>query len=69
MNCMQKILIVDDNDRNLDLLEDILEELDAVIVKALSGEEALEKMKKEDFSLISVMTRQISLAVSRPPAR
>ncbi len=47
-----KILIVDDDPANLPILEEILEDLDLNIVKALSGQEALEIVEKYDFALV-----------------
>ncbi len=46
-----KILIVDDREENLIALEKILKELDAELIRASSGNEALEKVLKYDFSL------------------
>lgn len=47
-----KILIVDDRDENLHSLEVLLKEIDADIVRAKSGNEALQKMLERDFALI-----------------
>jgi len=47
-----KILIVDDRPENLEALEVILEDLDVVCIRALSGEEAVSKAAEEDFDLI-----------------
>ena len=46
------ILIVDDIPVNLVLIEKLLEDLDANIIKANSGQEALDLIKKYDFALI-----------------
>lgn len=45
------ILIVDDSIENLIALEKILDDIDAKIIRAESGNEALEKMLEHDFSL------------------
>lgn len=50
----QKVLIVDDREANLSTLEILLEPFDIDIIRALSGEEALEKMMKYNFSLILI---------------
>lgn len=47
-----KILIVDDNPRNVKLLKTILSPLNHEILKAYSGEEALSLIKKVDMDLI-----------------
>ena len=47
-----KILIVDDEPFNVDLLEQYLEELDHDIVSATNGEEALAKVSAEDPDLV-----------------
>ncbi len=49
---MQKILLVDDRPENLMSLESILENDNLIFLKALSGEEALKVLLKEDVSLI-----------------
>lgn len=49
---LPKILIVDDVPENLISLESILEDLDAEIVKANSGQEALEIVLDSNFALI-----------------
>lgn len=51
-NMSQKLLLVDDNLSNLRVYERILEDLNIVIVKALSGEEALDLALEETFFLI-----------------
>ncbi|EAR13293.1 sensory box sensor histidine kinase [Polaribacter irgensii 23-P] len=45
------ILIVDDDATSLSLLETILKELDVVIIKALSGHEALSKIEDQEIAL------------------
>ncbi|WP_119462460.1 response regulator [Rhodospirillaceae bacterium SYSU D60014] len=47
-----KILIVDDDERNLFALERVLEELGEEIVAVRSGEEALRRLLREDFAVI-----------------
>ncbi|MCP4129439.1 MAG: SpoIIE family protein phosphatase [bacterium] len=47
-----KILIVDDRPENLFALEEILKDLDCKIVKAYSGNQALQKILKYQFALI-----------------
>ncbi|MET0084838.1 MAG: response regulator, partial [Sedimenticola sp.] len=51
MNGTQKILIVDDKRANLVALAQTLSEVDADIVRALSGNEALRATLKHDFAL------------------
>jgi len=46
------ILIVDDAPANLVLLEHILKSINVNVIKALSGQEALEKLKGKDFALM-----------------
>ncbi|MCK5580170.1 MAG: response regulator [Candidatus Omnitrophica bacterium] len=46
------ILIVDDIAENLDLLESIIEDTGVDIVRATSGEEAIQKTLEHDFALI-----------------
>ena len=46
-----RILIVDDEPFNLDVLEQELELLGHVSVRAADGEEALERLKVEQFDL------------------
>lgn len=52
-----KILIVDDEPFNLDYLEQELEELDYVTVRAVNGQEALDKVVSEtpDLVLLDIM--------------
>ena len=47
-----RILLVDDRPENLLALEAILSSLDQTLVRALSGEEALRALLKEDYALI-----------------
>lgn len=47
-----RILMVDDRPENLLALEAILSSLDQTLVRALSGEEALRELLKEDYALI-----------------
>ncbi len=51
MNNKSKILIVDDKTENLIALEKILCDIDADLIRAASGNEALEKILDYDFSL------------------
>ena len=46
------ILIVDDEPRNLEILETILEDLDVNFVRALSGQEALDLLARFDIALV-----------------
>ncbi len=48
---MMKILIVDDDLISIILFEKMLQDLDVEFIRAMSGEEALEKIKEEDISL------------------
>ena len=48
----QKILVVDDVSENLVAMEVVLEELDCTIVTALSGQEALGHLLKDEFALV-----------------
>lgn len=52
MSCNQKILIVDDNARNLVLLNELLSELNVTIHEATSGPDALELVSKNCYNLI-----------------
>jgi len=47
-----KILIVDNDPENLDILEIILDELNVAFVRALSGEEALASLDVHDIALV-----------------
>ncbi|SET36823.1 Signal transduction histidine kinase [Natronincola peptidivorans] len=52
-NTMYKILIVDDNDNNLFTLKTVIQEyIDAEVIEALSGEEALRKLLRKPIDLI-----------------
>lgn len=52
-----RILIVDDQDENLLALETILEDLDSIVVRAGSGEEALKLLYDEDFAVVLLDVR------------
>ncbi len=52
-----EILIVDDTERNLAALEAILSDLDAHVVRARSGAEALRALLRQDFALILLDVR------------
>lgn len=47
-----KILVVDDIERNLLYIEDILEELDVEIISATSGSKAIQTVKDHEFALV-----------------
>src|SRR4030042_4281447 len=49
---LPKILLVDDIQANLMLLDEILTSLDAIIVHANSGHEALIQLQEQEFALI-----------------
>jgi signal transduction histidine kinase/DNA-binding response OmpR family regulator len=51
------VLLVDDSDRNLLALEATLADLDARLVKARSGREALRRLLEQDFALILLDVR------------
>ncbi len=57
-----KILIVDDNIPNLELLQAYLEDVDCIISQALDGMTALEMIKKDkpDLLILDVMMPKIS---------
>ena len=57
-----KILVVDDNEQNLELLQAYLEELDCQTVTALDGLQALEVVAKDkpDLVLLDIMMPQMS---------
>ncbi|MBT4088817.1 MAG: response regulator, partial [Deltaproteobacteria bacterium] len=46
------ILIVDDDPRNLEILEIILDDLGVSFVRALSGQAALDSLGKHDIALV-----------------
>ena len=48
----QKILIVDDSKDNIFVMQNILENINATLVTAQSGNEGLKVLLKEDISLI-----------------
>ena len=52
-----EVLLVDDTERNLIALEAILSDLDARVVKARSGAEALRFMLRQDFALVLLDVR------------
>lgn len=47
-----KILVVDDSEMNLYVVENLLKRTKVQIVKALSGQECLEKIEKEHFDIV-----------------
>ncbi len=47
-----KVLIVDDNPRNLLVLESLLDELEVETISAATGNEALAKMVRHDFAVV-----------------
>jgi PAS domain S-box-containing protein len=47
-----KILVVDDIERNLLYIEDILEELDVEVITATSGAKAIQTVKENEFALV-----------------
>jgi signal transduction histidine kinase/DNA-binding response OmpR family regulator len=51
------ILVVDDTERNLDALEAMLGGVDARVVKARSGSEALRRLIRQDFALVLLDVR------------
>ena len=51
-NTKSSILIVDDRLENLLVLETLLRELNLNIVKAISGEDAISEVSKQDFALV-----------------
>jgi signal transduction histidine kinase/DNA-binding response OmpR family regulator len=52
-----EILVVDDSERNLAALEAVLSDLDARVVKARSGAEALRGLLRQDFALVLLDVR------------
>jgi signal transduction histidine kinase/DNA-binding response OmpR family regulator len=56
-----EILVVDDAERNLTALEAILSDLDARVVKARSGAEALRCLLRQDFALVLLDVRMPGL--------
>jgi len=61
-NPVPKVLIVDDNQSNLELLQAYLEDIDCETLAAFSGAEALQIVKKRtpDLILLDVMMPQMS---------
>lgn len=57
-----KILVVDDNEQNLELLQAYLEELDCQTITAMDGLQALEAIahNKPDLVLLDIMMPQMS---------
>jgi signal transduction histidine kinase len=47
-----RILIVDDNLSNIIVIEELLADLDAELIRARSGQEAIEKTKETEFALV-----------------
>ena len=56
-NSRVNVLLVDDEPANLLALEAVLEELGANLVRANSGEEALHKLRFDDFAAILLDVR------------
>src|SRR6266545_8384139 len=56
-----RVLLVDDSERNLAALEAMLGDLDATLVTARSGEEALRCLLQQDFALILLDVRMPGL--------
>lgn len=58
----QKVLVVDDNSQNLELILAYLEDVDCDTFSAVGGQEALEMIKKDppDLVLLDVMMPKIS---------
>lgn len=52
MNEKPEILIVDDREENLTALEAVLEECDAVVIRATSGNQALSIMLTREFAVV-----------------
>ena len=57
MNVKPKVLIVDDRIKNIIVLEEMLTDLDIAMVRASSGQEAIEKIKKTEFALVLMDVR------------
>lgn len=49
---MEKLLLVDDNEDNLESLAFLLEDIDVEILRANSGKEAIEHVDKHEFAII-----------------
>jgi two-component system, OmpR family, alkaline phosphatase synthesis response regulator PhoP len=61
-NQIEKILVVDDNEQNLELLQAYLEDLDCQTLAATDGEEAINVVKEQqpDLILLDVMMPKMS---------
>jgi len=57
MNVKPKVLIVDDRVKNIIVLEEMLADLDIELVRATSGQEAIEKANKTEFALMLMDVR------------
>ncbi|NQV01050.1 MAG: response regulator [Bacteroidia bacterium] len=57
MNVKPKVLIVDDRIKNIIVLEEMLADLDINLVRASSGQEAIEKATKTEFALVLMDVR------------
>lgn len=57
MNVKPKVLIVDDRVKNIIVLEEMLSDLDIELVRATSGQEAVEKAGKTEFALMLMDVR------------
>jgi len=57
LNCLPTILIVDDNTQNLDLLSSLLKKIDALIIRATSGQEALTNAMGVNLALAIIDVR------------
>ena len=56
-----RVLMVDDNPANLLTLEVVLEPLGHVLVRATSGEEALQRLREDDYALVLMDVRMPGL--------
>ena len=61
------ILLVDDRPANLLALEAILDPLDQHLVRATSGEEALQKLEGDEFAVILMDVRMPGMEACAPP--
>lgn len=52
MSLKPKILIVDDNISNILVIEEVLSDLDVELIRAKSGQEAIEHTKNHEFALV-----------------
>jgi PAS domain S-box-containing protein len=57
MKHLPNLLIVDDSEENLDLLEKVIKKVNVNLIKALSGQEALEKTRGIDLPLAIIDVR------------